>query len=613
MSKKQVGSQLGRGVEKQTGELMSEMIRLIPSFRKTAYFALIGGLLLLSPTFYMQEVYDRVVNSRNTTTLLMLTLFVFFALVIMELIEWVRGEVMLKAALELDRRMSSRVFNATFTANQVKPGAYGQMPINDLRILVEFMSMPVAATLMQAPVSAFFLLLIFLINPTLGWSALFGVGVQIVLAAITEKVTQPALVESGKAASSAVSYASGVIANAEVVESMGMNEGVHQRWMKRQRKFLRLQGDASDKAGTLAALSKTAQMVQGSALLGLGCWLTLQAMLNPSAAASSQMSGSMMIIASILGGMAAGPIMQMVFGWKMVVNARDSFARLEDFLEEFPAQDQLMPLPPPKGHLSVEGVTAGAPGSQVPIVKNVSFALTAGECLAIIGPSASGKTSLARLLIGVWPTLAGKIRLDGADIFSWKKEELGPHLGYLPQGVELFDGTLADNIARFGDVDIDKVRQAASIAGLDEVINDLPEGLKTFIGPEGVTLSGGQRQRVGLARAIYGFPSLVVLDEPNSSLDQAGEAALVRLLQELKKAGTTVIVITHRTQILSEVQKILIMRDGMAQAFGPRDDVLAALQKARDQQRAEQERLAQEAQKKSEHGQAQATKPGDAS
>ncbi len=613
MSKKQVGSQLGRGVEKQTGELMSEMIRLIPSFRKTAYFALIGGLLLLSPTFYMQEVYDRVVNSRNTTTLLMLTLFVFFALVIMELIEWVRGEVMLKAALELDRRMSSRVFNATFTANQVKPGAYGQMPINDLRILVEFMSMPVAATLMQAPVSAFFLLLIFLINPTLGWSALFGVGVQIVLAAITEKVTQPALVESGKAASSAVSYASGVIANAEVVESMGMNEGVHQRWMKRQRKFLRLQGDASDKAGTLAALSKTAQMVQGSALLGLGCWLTLQAMLNPSAAASSQMSGSMMIIASILGGMAAGPIMQMVFGWKMVVNARDSFARLEDFLEEFPAQGQLMPLPPPKGHLSVEGVTAGAPGSQVPIVKNVSFALAAGECLAIIGPSASGKTSLARLLIGVWPTLAGKIRLDGADIFSWKKEELGPHLGYLPQGVELFDGTLADNIARFGDVDIDKVRQAASIAGLDEVINDLPEGLKTFIGPEGVTLSGGQRQRVGLARAIYGFPSLVVLDEPNSSLDQAGEAALVRLLQELKKAGTTVIVITHRTQILSEVQKILIMRDGMAQAFGPRDDVLAALQKARDQQRAEQERLAQEAQKKSEDGQAQATKPGDAS
>lgn len=613
MSKKQVGSQLGRGVEKQTGELMSEMIRLIPSFRKTAYFALIGGLLLLSPTFYMQEVYDRVVNSRNTTTLLMLTLFVFFALVIMELIEWVRGEVMLKAALELDRRMSSRVFNATFTANQVKPGAYGQMPINDLRILVEFMSMPVAATLMQAPVSAFFLFLIFLINPTLGWSALFGVGVQIVLAAITEKVTQPALVESGKAASSAVSYASGVIANAEVVESMGMNEGVHQRWMKRQRKFLRLQGDASDKAGTLAALSKTAQMVQGSALLGLGCWLTLQAMLNPSAAASSQMSGSMMIIASILGGMAAGPIMQMVFGWKMVVNARDSFARLEDFLEEFPAQDQLMPLPPPKGHLSVEGVTAGAPGSQVPIVKNVSFALAAGECLAIIGPSASGKTSLARLLIGVWPTLAGKIRLDGADIFSWKKEELGPHLGYLPQGVELFDGTLADNIARFGDVDIDKVRQAASIAGLDEVINDLPEGLKTFIGPEGVTLSGGQKQRVGLARAIYGFPSLVVLDEPNSSLDQAGEAALVRLLQELKKAGTTVIVITHRTQILSEVQKILIMRDGMAQAFGPRDDVLAALQKARDQQRAEQERLAQEAQKKSEDGQAQATKPGDAS
>lgn len=611
MTKKQNTAQSPYGSKgvKETGELMAEMIRLLPRFRSTAGLALIGGLLLLSPTFYMQEVYDRVVNSRNSYTLLMLTLFVFFAMVIMELIEWVRGEVMLSAARELDRRLSARVFDATFKANQIKPGTYGQMPINDLRILVEFMSMPVAATLMQAPISGFFLFLIFLINPTLGWSALFGVGVQIVLAAITEKVTQPALVESGKAASSAVSYASGVIANAEVVESMGMNEGVYQRWMLRQRKFLRLQGDASDKAGSLAALSKTAQMVQGSALLGLGCWLTLQAMLNPSANSASQMSGSMMIIASILGGMAAGPIMQMVFGWKMVVNARDSFARLEDFLEEFPAQEQRMPLPAPKGHLSVEGVTAGAPGSQVPIVKNVSFGLSPGECLAIIGPSASGKTSLARLLIGVWPTMAGKIRLDGSDIYSWTKEELGPHLGYLPQGVELFDGTLADNIARFGDVDMEQVKLAASIAGLDPVVNDLPEGFKTFLGPEGVTLSGGQRQRVGIARAIYGGPSLVVLDEPNSSLDQAGEAALVNMLRELQKLGTTVIVITHRTQILSEVQKILIMRDGMAQAFGPRDDVLAALQKAREQQRAEQEKAEQQ---KAEQQRAQLAQPGAA-
>jgi len=612
MTKKQNTAQSPYGSKgvKETGELMAEMIRLLPRFRSTAGLALIGGLLLLSPTFYMQEVYDRVVNSRNSYTLLMLTLFVFFAMVIMELIEWVRGEVMLSAARELDRRLSARVFDATFKANQIKPGTYGQMPINDLRILVEFMSMPVAATLMQAPISGFFLFLIFLINPTLGWSALFGVGVQIVLAAITEKVTQPALVESGKAASSAVSYASGVIANAEVVESMGMNEGVYQRWMLRQRKFLRLQGDASDKAGSLAALSKTAQMVQGSALLGLGCWLTLQAMLNPSANSASQMSGSMMIIASILGGMAAGPIMQMVFGWKMVVNARDSFARLEDFLEEFPAQEQRMPLPAPKGQLSVEGVTAGAPGSQVPIVKNVSFGLSPGECLAIIGPSASGKTSLARLLIGVWPTMAGKIRLDGSDIYSWTKEELGPHLGYLPQGVELFDGTLADNIARFGDVDMEQVKLAASIAGLDPVVNDLPEGFKTFLGPEGVTLSGGQRQRVGIARAIYGGPSLVVLDEPNSSLDQAGEAALVNMLRELQKIGTTVIVITHRTQILSEVQKILIMRDGMAQAFGPRDDVLAALQKAREQQRAEQEKAEQQ---KAEQQRAQLAQPGAAS
>ncbi len=569
---------------KERSELRQEIDRLIPQFRKTAALALIGGLLLLSPTFYMQEVYDRVVNSRSLTTLVMLTLFVLFATVIMELIEWVRGEVMLKAALELDRRLNARVFDAAFRANHTSPNVFGQMPINDLRTIVEFMSQPVAATVMQAPISLVFLLLIFLINPTLGWSALFGVGMQIVLAAITETVTQPALVESTKASGSAVGYAAGVISNAEVVESMGMNRAVHDKWMKRQRKFLRLQAQASDDAGTLAALSKTAQMVQGSALLGLGCWLTLEAMLNPTASSSSQMSGSMMIIASILGGMASGPIVQLVFGWKMVVGARDAFVRLEQFLVDFPALASSMQLPAPKGHLTVEGITAGPPGSNQAVVRNINFQLEPGECLAVIGPSACGKTTLARLLVGVWLPQMGKVRLDGADLASWSKEELGPHLGYLPQGVELFDGTLADNIARFGEVDADKLALASRLSGLDPLVRDLPEGFKTFIGPEGVMLSGGQRQRVGLARAIYGTPSLVVLDEPNSSLDRAGEQDLMRMIDELKRMGSTVVIITHRPQILSEVEKILLMREGQVQAYGPSKDVLAALQKAREDQ-----------------------------
>lgn len=573
----------GQPVVKEKSELEKEILRLMPQFRRTAALAMIGGLLLLSPTFYMQEVYDRVVNSRNFTTLIMLTGFVLFAMIIMELIEWIRGEVMLSAAVELDNRLSVRVFDATFRANHVSPNVYGQMPINDLRTIVEFMSMPVAATVMQAPISIVFLMLIFLINPTLGWSALFGVGLQIVLAAITETVTQPALVESTKAAGSAVGYATGVISNAEVVESMGMNQAVHNKWMKRQRKFLRLQAQASDYAGALAALSKTAQMVQGSALLGLGCWLTLEAMLNPSASGSSNMSGSMMIIASILGGMASGPIVQLVYGWKMVVGARDSFERLNYFLGEFPAQEKGMQLPAPSGNLSVEGVTAGAPGTNQAIVKNINFSLAPGECLAIIGPSASGKTSLARLLVGVWQPQMGKIRLDGADIATWSKEDLGPHLGYLPQGVEIFDGTLADNIARFGEVDPEKLQAASQLCGLDTLVKELPDGFKTFIGPEGVMLSGGQRQRVGLARAIYGNPSLVVLDEPNSSLDRTGEHDMMRMIDALKKMNCSVVIITHRPQILNEVEKIMIMRDGQVQAFGPSKDVLAALQRAREQ------------------------------
>ncbi len=569
---------------KEKTELHKEILRLMPYIRNTGGLAMIGGLMQLSPTFYMQEVYDRVVNSRSLSTLVMLTIFVLFAMIIMELIEWIRGEVMLKASLELNKRLSTRVFDATFKANHTSPGVYGQMPISDLRTIVEFMSMPVAATVMQAPISVVFLFLIFMINPTLGWSAMFGVGLQIVLAAITEAVTQPALVESTKASGNAVGYAAGVISNAEVVESMGMNRAVHDNWMKRQRKFLRLQGQASDNAGTLAALSKTAQMVQGSALLGLGCWLTIEAMLNPTQSSSSQMSGSMMIIASILGGMAAGPIMQLVFGWKMVVGARDSYVRLDQFLTEFPESSSGMKLPAPSGHLIVEGITAGPPGSNQATVRNINFQLEPGECLAVIGPSACGKTTLARLLVGVWQPQMGKVRLDGADLASWSKEELGPHLGYLPQGVELFDGTLADNIARFGEVDADKLALASRLSGLDPLVQDLPDGFKTFIGPEGTMLSGGQRQRVGLARAIYGTPSLVVLDEPNSSLDRSGEQDLMRMIDELKKMGSTVVIITHRPHILSEVEKILLMREGQVQAYGPSKDVLAALQKAREDQ-----------------------------
>jgi ATP-binding cassette, subfamily C, bacterial exporter for protease/lipase len=297
-------------------------------------------------------------------------------------------------------------------------------------------------------------------------------------------------------------------------------------------------------------------------------------------------------VASTLGGKVLTPLVQLVAQWRMVVNARDAYQRLEGLLSGFPLREPGMPLPAPLGLLTVEGVVAGAPGSPIPILKGVSFAVQPGECVMLIGPSAAGKTTLARLMMGLWPASGGKVRLDGADVYTWDKAELGPHLGYLPQTVELFDGTVAENVARFGDVDMAEVERVITQVGLAQTIAALPEGLNTRVGEDGAVLSGGQRQRVALARAIYGNPKLLVLDEPNSSLDEAGELALMDTLKYLKRQGCSVLVITHRTSVLPAADKVLMLRDGQVAAFGPRDEVLAALQQA--QQQAQQQALQQQ-------------------
>jgi ATP-binding cassette subfamily C exporter for protease/lipase len=556
------------------------LLDLSPYFKRAAVFSMIGGLLMLSPTFYMQEVYDRVVNSRSTETLLMLTLLVLFAILVMEGVEWVRSEILHAAGEALDHKLKDRVFDAMFRANLRTPGVWQQMPLSDLRMLVDFIGQSVMASLLQAPVSIVFLLLIFMIHPSLGWSALAGVMVQVILAFVTERKTQPPLLEANKAAGEAGGYAQGVMRSAEVVEAMGMQRGVHARWMQKQRKFLGLQATASDHAGGLMAVTKSVQMVQGSALLGLGCWLTLQGQLSGNPGDQAVNSGALMIVASILGSMASTPIVQVVTGWKLVASARDSYSRLSAFLQSNPASQPGMPLPPPKGELLVQNLTAGAPGQPNAILRGVNFAVKAGDCVALVGPSGSGKTTLARLLVGIWPAAAGGVRLDGADVYAWDKVQLGPHLGYLPQGVELFNGTVAENIARFSTVDMGLVREAANLMGLDSFVNDLPQGYETPIGDDGAVLSGGQRQRVGLARAIYGQPRLVVLDEPNSSLDEQGEAILLNMLRVLKSRGVTTVVITHRVNLLAVVDQMVVLRDGAVVAQGPRDDVLKSLRGA---------------------------------
>jgi len=554
-------------------ELSLALDTIRPAIVRAALFSMIISFMALAPTVYMLEVYDRVVNSRSGMTLAMLTLMIVGTYAVMEILEKVRGALLRAAGVALDEKLSKRVYDAMFQGFLKRQVGGSMQVLNDLRLIREFLPNPALLAVMEAPVALLALALIFAINPLLGWSAVVGALAQLGVAWMTEKATRKPLMEANRSAVGAQQMAESSLRNAHVMESMGMLDAVHARWNKRQQEFLAHQAQASEGAGLWTAMSKLVQQVMGSLLLGFGAWLLLGNALNGGA--------GMMIIGSVLGGRVLAPLAQLVSQWSAVVNVRAAWERLEGLLAQMPAKPKNMSLPAPKGVLTVESLMAGAPGHPLAIVRGVQFGLNPGEVLAVVGPSASGKTTLARLLVGLWPAMSGKVRLDGADIHTWDKAELGPYLGYLPQGVELLEGTLAENIARFGDVDMVQVEAAARLVGLHDLIMALPQGYNSPIGRDGAVLSGGQRQRVGLARALYGKPVFVVLDEPNSSLDEAGDAALANAIASLKQLGTTFVVMTHRTSVLGVANKMLLMRDGAQQAFGPRDEVLAALQQAR--------------------------------
>lgn len=562
-------------------ELREWFQSVTPALRRAFLFTIVAGLLVLAPSVYMLEVYDRVVNSRSIGTLVVLTIVVMGAYAVMELLEWVRSEMLHAVGHELDQQVAPRLFHVVFEGPLKRIPLGGMQPLTDWRTLREFLTSPFIASAMELPVAVVFLVLVYLINPVLGWVTAGAAVVQVGIAWMTERSSQPPLAAANRSAAAAQQYADGSLRNAEVIEAMGMLKGIHARWQTKQREFLNLQSQASAAAGGYQALSKMFQQVVSSALLGLAAWLSLK----------NELAGgpAMMIVASIIGGRVLAPMVQMVAQWRLVVNAREAWSRLNVVLQQLPAKEAGMQLPPPKGVLTVEQLVAGPPplpGQQPQaILRGVQFALQPGEVLAVIGPSAAGKTTLARMLVGLWPALQGKVRLDGVDVYSWNKAELGPSMGYLPQGVELFEGSIAENIARFGDVRPTAVEQAARAVGLHEFISALPLGYATPVGRDGAVLSGGQRQRVALARALYGEPALVVLDEPNSSLDEAGDAALLQAILGLKQRGATVVIMTHRTSVLAATDKILLLVEGAQQAFGPRDEVLAALQKANQQQR----------------------------
>ena len=540
-----------------------------PDFIRAAGFSLLSNLLMLVPTLYMLQIYDRVLASRNTTTLVMLTVMLLVMLALQSVVDGVRGTVLQRVGVGLDRKLSGRTFGALLKRNLRAPEGNPIQSLNDLTNLRQFLGGPGIVAFFDVPWAPIYLLVIALIHPWLGLFALVSALVLLALALLNERLSRGPLEEAQKNAMRASSLASGQLRNAEAAEAMGMVAGLRRRWSALQDKVLALQALASSRASALGGGTRFVRMASQSLVLGLGAWLAIDDLITPGG----------MIAASILLGRGLAPVEQGIAQWKAWLSARSAYARLHKLMDDYPDAPMVMSLPPPTGLVTVENVTAGPPGTDKATLRGLAFRINAGDAVGVIGPSASGKSSLARLLVGLWVPTSGTVRMDSVEVSSWDKAELGPYLGYLPQDVELFEGSVADNIARFGKVEPEMVVTAARRAGVHDMILRLANGYGTLLGPGGASISAGQRQRVALARALYGEPRLVVLDEPNASLDEAGEAALAAALQELKARGTTVVVITHRRSVLSAVDKVLCLRDGTVVAYGPCDAVLQALQK----------------------------------
>lgn len=535
-----------------------------------AGFSMVINLLMLVPSIYMLQIYDRVVPTGNRSTLVMLTLIMFVLFVTMSLLEWVRSQILIRVSSRLEVLLNDRVFGVAYKQSLYSGGQRASsQPLDDLTALRQFLTGNGLFAFFDAPWMPIYIALMFVFHAWYGWFSIVTAIILVIVAIVNERSTAKTLDEANKMAMSGRMLLIKNLRNAEVIEAMGMLGSVRQRWQTTAEKVLVLQAVASSRSGLIAAASKVIRLTSQSLILGLGAYLVIEREISP----------GLMIAGSILLGRALAPIDMIIASWKGFIAARGQYRRLQDALAQIPADKEKMPLPPPSGRFLLEEAQVTPPGSKTPVIKSLSFGIEAGDSVGVLGPSGAGKSTLARALLGIWPTSSGKIRLDGAEVSAWNRGELGPYLGYLPQDIELFDGSISENIARFGVVDPDKVVAAAKMADVHELILRLPEGYDTVIGGSGGVLSGGQRQRIGLARALYGDPVAVVLDEPNSNLDEQGELALANALQRLKHNKTTVILVTHRNSVLSRVDKLLILNDGQLALYGPRDQVIAHLQR----------------------------------
>jgi ATP-binding cassette subfamily C protein EexD len=551
------------------------------SFISVGFFSLFVNALMLVPTFFMIQVSGRVVPSSSVSTLVMLTLILTVLMLTLGSLEWVRSRIMVRISNRLDALLSHDVYRASFRRALDSGGMDASaQSLNDLTSLRQFLSGNGLFAFFDAPWLPIYVAVMFMFHPLYGWVTVGCAVVLICLAVLNQRFTGAALAQANKENVAASLHTTKTLRNAEVIESMGMLHTLMSRWAQRQRKVLRLQSYASDKSGIITSVSKTFRQWTQSIMLALGAYLVITHDITP----------GLLMAGSLLLGRALSPIDQMIGSWKGFVAARVQYNRLNETLDKLSAEPERMKLPAPQGHIQVENLIVTPPGAKTPVIRNISFVAPAGTVVGIVGPSAAGKSTLVRALMGVWAPQHGVVRLDGADISAWDKHELGPHVGYLPQDIELFEGSISENIARFEAIDAEKTVHAAKVAGVHEMILMLPDGYDTVIGSDGVNLSGGQRQRIGLARALYGNPRLIVLDEPNSNLDDVGERALGVALQKIKETGATVFIVSHRPNILARLDRVMVLSAGTISLYGAREQVIAELaaQQAKTQQRVAQ-------------------------
>lgn len=548
-------------------DILAESVKQIRrAFIPVIAFSGMINLLMLTMPIYMMQVFDRVLASQSIDTLVMLSVIAVAAVLTMALLEGVRSAVMTRIGGWMSARMGGPLVEGSIADMLMQRGDHTLRGLRDLETVRNWLTGSGVFPLLDAPWVPVFLIAIFMVHPYQGVMSLIGALVLFGLALANELLTRQHLAAAGGAQRKAQHQAELAMRNSDVISAMGMLPNLVARWREDNTKALALQGRASDIAGRLTACAKFCRMGLQLGIMGLGAWLAVKQEISP---------GSM-IAASILMGRALAPVEQAIGAWKGFVASREAWERISAMIARS-GRDPSIELPPPAGRLMVQDASVKLEAVPEPILKNVSFALEPGEVMGLIGPSAAGKTTLARLLVGSWRATGGHVRLDGADMHKWSDADRSRYIGYLPQDVELMNGSVQENIARLGEADDEAVVAAAKLAGVHELILQLSDGYETQIGDGGVVLSGGQRQRVALARALFGEPRLLVLDEPNSSLDREGELALLTAVDEMRARGSTIVIIAHRPNILQHVDRVLVLREGRVDLFGERDEVMEKL------------------------------------